>query len=204
MAYDQPVEVMAFHSCDKELAMRLLNGSEELRPSNNPWDWLGPGVYFWEQNPHRALVYAEEAARQKQKFGGVIKTPFVIGAFVELGNCLNLVESNSIGIVKTAYSWLFQGMNATEERMPINKGANRQLDCAVIKYLHEVNRQIELPAFDSIRSPFHEGDPLYVGSNFTERFHIEICVRNPEMIKGYFLPRPVDKFNPYLRRSFAA
>lgn len=80
--------------------MRLLNGSDELRPSTNPWDWLGPGIYFWEQNPSRALTYAEEAARQQQKFSGRIRTPFVIGAIIELGECLNLMEPNSINIVK--------------------------------------------------------------------------------------------------------
>lgn len=100
MSYHQPYEVIAFHSCDKELGMRLLNGSDELRPSTNPWDWLGPGIYFWEQNPSRALTYAEEAARQQQKFSGRIRTPFVIGAIIELGECLNLMEPNSINIVK--------------------------------------------------------------------------------------------------------
>jgi pimeloyl-ACP methyl ester carboxylesterase len=57
--------------------MCLLNGSDELCPSDNPWDWLGPGIYFWEQNPYRALAYAREAARIDQKFSGKIKTPFV-------------------------------------------------------------------------------------------------------------------------------
>jgi len=52
--------------------MRLLKGTDELRPSNNPWDCLGPGIYFWEQNPYRALTYAEEAACIHQKFSGRI------------------------------------------------------------------------------------------------------------------------------------
>ncbi len=149
MPYDQPFEVTAFHSCDRELGMRLLNGSDELRPSHNPWDWLGPGIYFWEQNPSRALTYAEEAARQQQKFSGRIKTPFVIGAIIELGECLNLME----------------------------------------------------PIYDTVRSPFHEGAPIYEGANFTDRLHVEICVRNPAKIKGYFLPRPVERFNPYLDKA---
>jgi len=199
LAYNQPFEVTAFHSCDKVLALRLLNGTDELRPSNNPWDWLGPGIYFWEQNPYRALTYAEEAAQQQQKFSGSIKTPFVIGAIIELGNCLNLVEPNSIDIVKEAYA-VFSAITYNEgQAMPKNRGANRELDCAVINSVHEINKRLGDPAYDTIRSPFQEGEPIYTGANFTDRLHIEICVRNPRVIKGYFLPRPVDVFNPYLK-----
>lgn len=202
MAYHQPFQITGFHSCDRELGMRLLNGSDELHPSDNPWDWLGPGIYFWEQNPHRALAYAVEAAQKQQKFSGKIKTPFVIGAIIELGNCLNLIEPNSINIVREAYTNLFAVAQASGEKMPLNKGSNRQLDCAVIKYLHESNKKLGVPAYDTIRSPFQEGGPIYDGANFTDRLHIEICVLNPATIKGYFLPRPVNEFNPYLREKF--
>lgn len=198
MPYLQPFEVIAFHSCDKEFALRLLNGTDELRPSNNPWDWLGPGIYFWEQNPFRALTYAEEAAQQQQKFSGSIKIPFIIGAIIELGNCLNLIEPNSINIVKRAHSFLSRTIRESGESMPLNKGANRRLDCSVITFLHEINKKFGNLAYDSIRCPFQEGKPIYKGANFTDRLHIEICVRNPHMIKGYFLPRPIEEFNPYL------
>ena len=202
MAYHQPFQITGFHSCDRELGMRLLNGSDELRPSDNPWDWLGPGIYFWEQNPNRALDYAEEAAKKQQKFSGKIKTPFVIGAIIELGNCLNLIEPNSINIVKEAYKKLRAVVNESGEKMPLNSGANRRLDCAVIKYVHESNKKLSAPGYDTIRSPFQEGGPIYEGANFTDRLHIEICVLNPATIKGYFLPRPVHEFNPYLKKSF--
>lgn len=202
MAYHQPFQITGFHSCDRELGMRLLNGSDQLRPSDNPWDWLGPGIYFWEQNPHRALAYAEEAAMTNQKFSGKIKTPFVIGAIIELGNCLNLIEPNSINIVKEAHANLLGVVRDSGEKMPVNRDANRRLDCAVIKYVHESNKKMGVTAYDTIRSPFQEGGPIYEGANFTDRLHIEICVLNPDLIKGYFLPRPVEDFNPYLNKDF--
>ena len=203
MAYHQPFQITGFHSCDRELGLRLLNGSDQLRPSDNPWDWLGPGVYFWEQNPYRALEYAVEAARKDQKFSGKIKTPFVIGAIIELGTCLNLVEPNSINIVKEAHANLLGVVKESGEQMPVNKGANRRLDCSVIKYVHESNKRKGAPHYDTIRSPFQEGGPIYDGANFTDRLHIEICVLNTSLIKGYFLPLPVAEFNPYLTKEFA-
>ncbi|HEY4111055.1 hypothetical protein [Puia sp.] len=204
MTYHQPFQIIGFHSCDRDLGLRLLNGSDELRPSNNPWDWLGPGIYFWEQNPYRALSYAEEAARKKQKFAGKIEVPFVVGAIIELGRCLNLIEPNSIEIVKMAHAELLATSQNSNEKLPVNDGPNRALDCAVIKFMHEFNKDQNLPPYDTIRSPFHEGGPIYTGANFTDRLHIELCILNSQCIKGYFLPRPIQLFNPYLRQQFRA
>lgn len=74
-----------------------MNGNQ-LTASTNEWNWLGPGVYFWEQNPARALEYAIDSANNKQKNKVRIATPFVIGSIIELGNCLNLLEPFSLTI----------------------------------------------------------------------------------------------------------
>lgn len=180
----------------------MLTGKDHLRPSDNPWDWLGPGIYFWEDNPYRALSYAIDCAQKEQKFSGEIKDPFIIGAIIELGNCLNLVEPNSINIIKTAYAQLKAEMERKGRTLPRNHGANRALDCAVIKSMHELNKSEKVASYDTIRSPFQEGEPLYEEANFTDGLHIEICVINPAQIKGYFLPQPLERFNPYLHKDF--
>jgi len=92
----QPFSVIGFHSCDKDVGLRVLNGHDELLPSQNSWDWLGEGIYFWEQNPLRALEYAIENAERRQFNKTPISAPFVLGAIIDLGNCLNLVESGSL------------------------------------------------------------------------------------------------------------
>jgi hypothetical protein len=70
------------------------------------------------------------------------------------------------------------------------------LDCAVIQTLHEVREKSKLPPFDSVRGVFWEGSPLYPNAGFREKDHIQICIRNPNCVKGYFLPRDEDpKFN---------
>jgi hypothetical protein len=186
------------------VGLRIINGKDQLRPSNNPWDWLGPGAYFWEDNPHRALDYAIKCAENKQKFSGRIINPFVIGAVIELGNCLNLIEHKSIGIVKAAYELLRRAREEGGKKMPANKGANRSLDCIVIKYLHQMIAENRLPPYDSIRSPFQEGGQLYETANFTDGLHMEVCVINTKMIKGYFLPQPIDEFNPWLDKDFTS
>ena len=55
-----------------------------------------------------------------------------------------------------------------------------------------------------LTTPFGVPSPkaakLIPGAAITSRLHVQVCVLNPECIKGYFLPRPIEKFNPYLNR----
>lgn len=203
MAYHQPFEISAFHSCDKEVGLRILNGEDDLIASENEWDWLGPGIYFWEQNPARALEYAVECAAGQQKNRTRINTPFVIGAIIELGNCLNLLEPASIKMVKKVHNEFIETCKNNGASIPTNKGAIRKLDCSVIKWVHKSTEENQLPTYDTVRSAFNEGGQIYPASNFYDRLHIEICVRNSTLIKGYFLPRPISEFNPYLKKSYS-
>lgn len=180
----------------------MLNGEDFLKPSNNSWDWLGGGVYFWEQNPHRALEYAIEVANGKQFNKVKIQTPFVLGAIIQLGNCLNLVESHSLSILEEAHNGLQKVITEAGKPMPINEGNNRKLDCAVIRYVHQSRKDAGEEPYDTIRSPFDEGSKVYPGASFTSRNHIQVCVIKQSLIKGYFLPTPIEEFNPYLKDDF--
>lgn len=202
MAYHQPFQITGFHSCDREVGLAVLNGKDVLKPSINDWDWLGEGIYFWEQNPLRALEYAEESAVRLQYNKKPINNPFVIGAIIELGNCLNLIEPTSLQIVKQAYESLKETHKRSGEPMKENSGPKRELDCAVIRYLHTIRERAKESGFDTVRSPFHEAGLLYENANFSARLHIEICVRTHAQIKGYFLPMPLHEFNPYLNKDF--
>jgi hypothetical protein len=198
LSHLQPFTVTGYHSCDREVGLRVLNGQDELKPSTNSWDWLGSGIYFWEQNPLRALEYAVESSKKEQFNKIPIVHPFVIGAILDLGNCLNLVENQSIQILTEAYESLRKLKELVGEEMPVNKKNNRALDCAVFQYIHEVNKAENKPMYDTIRCAFGEGNEAYPGSNISSRLHIQISVINPECIQGYFLPRPLKEFNPNL------
>jgi hypothetical protein len=198
VTHQHPFTVIGFHSCTKDVGLRVLNGQDELIASDNPWDWLGLGVYFWEQNPLRALEYSEESAKRKQFNKIPIETPFVLGALIELGNCLNLVESESLKILGSAYEGLVKVMKEAGEQLPVNRGNNRALDCAVIKYIHHSNKLAGKKAYDTVRCAFPEGNHAYPGTSISSRLHIQIAVLNTDCIKGYFLPRPLKEFNPYL------
>ena len=198
MLYHQPSEVIGFHSCDKSTGINVLNGKIDLKPSENSWDWLGNGIYFWEQNPDRALQYAQDSSQGKQFNRIKIKTPFVLGAIIETGNCLNLMEPESFQILSQAYNDLQKIYNQLDKKVPVNKGDKRELDCAIFKLIHQSNVDNKRKQYDSIRSAFSEGLEVYPTANFTSKGHIQICVINSDCIKGYFLPKPIKKYNPYL------
>lgn len=197
----QPFSIIGFHSCDKQVGLRVLNGEDELLPSKNSWDWLGGGIYFWEQNPFRALEYATECAQRKQFNKIPIKTPFVIGAIIDLGNCLNLVESSSLKILSSSYRDLKKTYEEGGKEMPVNKKNNRALDCDVIEHIHQYNLSSHEHPYDTVRCAFPEGEEAYPTSHISSRLHIQVCVRNTACIKGFFLPRPLGKFNPSFQLS---
>ncbi|MDQ6757932.1 MAG: hypothetical protein M3004_13470 [Bacteroidota bacterium] len=200
MSIHSPLTVIGFHSCDREVGLKVLNGQDDLLASQNSWDWLGEGIYFWEQDPVRALSYATESSQNKQFNKVPIKTPFVLGAIIQLGNCLNLVESESLKILAEAYEGLKILMEEAGQKLPANKGNNRALDCQVIQYINQTNKEQGLKLYDTIRCAFPEGGEAYPGAAITSRLHIQICVLNKECIGGYFLPMPHEKFNPNLRK----
>ncbi len=47
--YDvRPNLIIGFHGCDADVAYSLLNTPDTVKISREPYDWLGHGMYFWE------------------------------------------------------------------------------------------------------------------------------------------------------------
>jgi hypothetical protein len=89
-----PYFVFGFHGCDRDVAERILSSSSEhLKLSKNDYDWLGNGIYFWENNPERALQYALQLKKNPARGKAKIKNEAVVGAIIDLGNCFNLLET---------------------------------------------------------------------------------------------------------------
>jgi hypothetical protein len=48
-------------------------------------------------------------------------------------------------------------------------------------------------SIDSRRGVFIEGDPIYNTAGFYEKSHIQLCIGNPNCIKGLFIPKEENK-----------
>ena len=205
----RPNLVFGFHGCDVKTSNRLLNEPNKIVFSKKPYDWLGHGMYFWENNYDRALQWAEDKKKR-----GEIENPAVIGAVLQLGYCLDFLDSHFIRMITGYYEMLVSDYKTIEKELPQNKDLNqdkykdkifRELDCTVIEYMHlSILEQTvydkkkigfsELKLFDSARGVFTEGGPAYPGAGILEKSHIQICVRNSNCIKGFFLPRKEKEF----------
>lgn len=77
--------------------------------------------------------------------------------------------------------------------MPANSpdGLRRNLDCTVVNTLHDILRTGGSTPIDTVKGIFVEGPPLYPGSGFHEKTHVQVCVRTLSCTKGIFrIPAP--------------
>lgn len=192
-----PNLVIAFHGCDEETFQKVLYHHDELKPSNNSYDWLGNGIYFWEGSVDRAQQWAVSSCARynRRNPDKPHKKPAVIGAVISLGNCLNLTDYKSGDILRTGYDILKYELELNEKPLPINRDIKgntdllyRDLDCAVIQRIHQYNKEQGKRGFDSVRGIFVEGNPVYEQSGIREKTHVQLSIVNPNCIKGYFKP----------------
>lgn len=181
--------VLGYHGCSREVGEAVLSGEQQLKASENSYDWLGSGIYFWEANPARGLAWAKEAVRR-----GKFAEPFVIGAVIDLGHCFDLLSHNAMTVLRRTYdsfrrayvkSPKFQDADFPENRVGRDL-LQRHLDCAVINFMHDRREEAGQAPFDTVRGVFVEGDPVYPTAGFCHKTHIQIAVRNPSKIKGVF------------------
>ena len=167
--------VYGYHGCSRDVADKVLSGrGANLNSSENDYDWLGSGIYFWEEGPKRALEWAW------QKFG--FDKAAVIGAKIRLGHCLNLMDVDSYGILRETY------LNLVKRGQPLPKNGKllHRLDCAVINAALRHAEIVERYPYDTVRCPFVEGEPVFPDSKFFDHSHIQISVRTPQAIVEIF------------------
>ncbi len=184
--------VIGYHGCDRDMGERVLLTGTGLTPSDNHWDWLGAGVYFWEHGPARAHQWAEDAERRKK-----VKDPFVLGAFIHLGRCFDLTDTAAIAEVARWHEDLLAMITGVGQALPTNDPLHsedddlilRHLDCAVLNFgLSNIEKLASGRAFQTVRGVFTEGGPAFPGSGIQSKTHVQVAVRDTDCILGYFRP----------------
>ena len=181
MRYDRTV--IAYHGCDAAVAERLLRG-ERFRRSENAYDWLGTGIYFWEYGADRALRFAHDQRRR-----GRVTEPAVVGALVQLGNRFDLMDTRFTAELADAYATFEALLARAGVALPSNTGSTpdqklRRLDCSVLNFYFEGTGA----TFDTVRCGFTEGARAFPGSGIFRQSHVQLAVRNAACILGVFQP----------------
>ncbi len=197
----RPGLILGFHGCDSEVLHNVINGHADLNFSENDFDWLGHGIYFWEYSQLRALEYATQVSQRKKEKNHIHK-PAVLGAIIDLGHCLDLIEFENLQLLRRSFELFKDTCRSYGLNLPVNKPGGsitdlllRDLDCAIIESIHLTRLEDGLRPYDSVKGVFLEGKELYPDAGFKEKNHVQICIRNPNCIKGFFLPRTLnDKY----------
>lgn len=200
---------IGFHGCDEAIRNELVTKPDVVKKSQELFDWLGNGFYIWENNYQRAYQWAVDKQTR-----GTLTTPSVVGVVYQLDNCLDFTDSEFIGILSSYFELMKEDLRIAGKELPTNKDLPkdkfhdlilRELDCAVIEYLHQkieeqINSDIkekghsQYEHFDTVRGIFTEGGPAFDGAGIQAKNHIQICIRNLNCIKGFFIPRKEIKF----------
>ena len=132
--------IIGFHRCEESTRDKLISKPNNLIFSKKPFDWLGHGMYFWKNNYTRAQLWAEE-----KKIIGKIKNPSVLGAVIHLGYCCDFLDSKYIKLIQHHYTSFRDLNDILGDELPKNRNVTndpnkdmllRELDCAVIEYMH--------------------------------------------------------------------
>lgn len=149
----------------------------DWKVSQNEYDWLGEGIYFWEHSPERARRWAGADG-------------IVIGAVIQLGQCLDLTDIQSTEMLPKAYERARAFCKRTKRPLPTNQGRefkNRKLDCLVLNHLVESLGKEGLTV-QTVRGAFEEGESAFPGSMLKKETHIQVAVRDLGCILGVFRP----------------
>ena len=193
--------VIGYHGCDAVVVKRVLAGKLRLTLSANAYDWLGEGIYFWEHGPQRAYEWAIEQARLRAASMG---NPSVLAARIDLGVCLDLLDTANTRLLGQWFVNFRRFVRQNGIQLPQNRDAAgsrrgdkvlRYRDCAVIDYTLHSLAQAEGIKYQTVRGVFLEGKPAFPGSKIALKSHIQVAVKDPACIVGYFGPKPSEYRN---------
>ncbi len=127
-----------------------------------------------------------------------IKSPAILGAFINLGECFDLLDTANTGLLEQLYPEFRRFILQSGKSVPKNEPAPgtqepdkvlRKLDCAVINWsLDQLSRVGRV--YQTVRGVFVEGNPAYPGGGIMLKSHIQISVRDQRCIIGFFRPNP--------------
>jgi hypothetical protein len=134
MSKIQEILVHGYHGTSVENAESI--SSEGFRVSRNDYDWLGKGIYFWQDAPERALSWAQQQHQNpavKGKFLLMTNVPLNKKAIdrylseLKVENVIDFLKENNFE--KIRYSCLQE----TEDKL-----VNLMVDCSVFEFKAQI------------------------------------------------------------------
>ena len=161
-------KVKAYHAGDANEIEYLIAGQPYMTPSFDINNWLGEGLYFWENNPNKAEKW------QLEKCKGAI-----LECDIDTQNLLNLLEDTD------SSDSFFKRAKTLSQQYDTKYSNNRSsqnflLDCKIFnEYKKEFKDQ-----FSGVRMAFYLGESVSKDGNIYTGQHIQICIWDISAIKN--------------------
>jgi hypothetical protein len=140
--------------------------------SQNEYDWLGEGVYFFQDAPLRALEWA------RQRHGA---DAAVLQSRISLVDSMDLLDIAWFEELTVVHDEFVAAAKRAGLALPRQTSGAHRLDRDVINYLAGVLADKGI-VIRSVRAAFFEGKPVYPNSAIYDRAHIQIAVRDTSAI----------------------
>ncbi|HVC32111.1 MAG TPA: hypothetical protein VNL16_01240 [Chloroflexota bacterium] len=118
-----PARIDGYHGTSATAAASILR--DGYRFSRNEYDWLGDGVYFWQDAPQRAWQWAKEHHGPNAA---------VIRSLIRLDDCMDLLDIHWTRVLTDVYDSFLSQMKRANLPLPRQTRAAHRLDRAVINY----------------------------------------------------------------------
>lgn len=190
---------IGYHGCDITVRDGLVSGRLQPAPSNNQYDWLGPGFYMFEDDEDRALAFASAAASEplRRLTARPIATPSVVGCVYSVQRWLDMTTRAGCLEFESAHLQFQAGYLLSSMRSPLNLPASagdeeillRALDRSVFQFIHATCRSRHgHEGYQAVRGAFRQGPEVAPNSGFHRDSHIQIALRDLSCVRGWFLP----------------
>jgi hypothetical protein len=144
-------------------------------PSDNDYDCLGYGVYFFEDGLVPARAWAERTHPSE---------PAVVQADVRLEDCMDLKDTLGwVPLLAQAHGEVVRVSREQGRALPRQTGAEHRLDHAVMEFT-VATLEREGIRVRAVRGVFAEGPPAFPGSFLSEGSHVQVAVRDPDLISN--------------------
>lgn len=170
----QTIRLCGYHGTSAEAATAIIRRG--FRMSSNGYDWLGLGVYFWQNAPVRAWQWATQNHPTN---------PAVIRSSIRLEDCVDLLDIGWVPIIKEVYNSFVAEYRKANRPLPeqnTERSKAHRLDCAFFNYIAEVLAE-QGEKISAIRSVFVEGDRVFPKSAIFDRAHVQIAIRDTSVIE---------------------
>ena len=141
--------------------------------SDNDYDCIGNGVYFFEDGLTQARAWAKRAHPGE---------PAVVEADVRLEDCIDLKDSVGwVPVLARAHDELLRISRVQGVPVPRQTSREHRLDREVVELTVAILERGGM-RIRSVRGVFAEGPPAFPGSFLSEGSHVQVAVRDADLI----------------------